>query len=115
MLLFTPMFAGKHDKHVSLAYIRPESTVCCSAGYLFVAEHTPSVHLYSLTGVHIQTLSYQQLDLGENDCIHAIQCNHDGTVLQLAIGDRSAVRSLHAYKVRCTFILSHTIHGYIVR
>ena len=81
--------------------------VCCSADYIFVYEHGPrAVHVHSWTGLHIQTLSHQQLGVKEIKRISAIGCSNDGTVLQLATDD-----TLHACKVRCTFISPYTMHG----
>ena len=86
--------------------------VCNSADYIFVVSSNnnspPEVYLFSQTGIHIQILSTQQLGVKKDDLIHAIKCNHDGTVLQLAIGDSNSVHSLLAYKVRYTFMLSFT-------
>ena len=110
--------AGKLEEDIRLPY-KPiaKKAVCCSTDYIFVTSRDPiavQVH-HSRTGLHIQTLSHQQLGVRQNSYIHANQCNHDGTVLQLAIGDGLAVRSLHTYKVRCTFIISRTTHSFIVR
>ena len=60
---------------------------------------TAAVHVHSWTGLHIQ-------ELGVRGDYYAIHCNNDGTILQLA-----TKMSLHAYKVRCTFISSYTMHG----
>ena len=92
------------------------SDVCCCPDYIFLAEkYDASVQVYSWTIHHIQTLSDQQLGIEKEDKIRAIQCNHDGTVLQLVIGDHIRVHSLHAYKVRSPFTLSYTTHGFIIR
>ena len=101
--------AGKHEKHVSLQYKPIDwNAVCCSADYIFVvSNYLPAVHVYSWTGHHIQTLSHQQLGARKNHYIHTIQCNNDGTVLQLAMGGHSDVRFLRAYKERCSLILSY--------
>ena len=104
----TSNVAGKHEERFSRPNTAKHWTaVCCSSHYIFVADRH-CVHVYSWTGRCIQTLSQQQLGIGKNDTMHAIQCNHDGTVLQLAKGDRRCVRSLHAYKVRPTFMSSYT-------
>ena len=113
MLNYVTMFSnvtGKHEKHVSLPY-RPYD-VCCSADYIFVAEmSSPAVHVYSWTGLLIQTLPHKQLGVRENHEIYAIQCSNDGSVLQLAIGGAVYVRSVRAYKVSCTLML-YTTHSF---
>ena len=81
---------GKHEHSVPLTYTpwSGKSAVCCNADYIFVAEYYGNVHVHTWTGLYIQKLSLQ------GHYIHAIQCCHDGTVLQLAGGTH-----LHAYKV----------------
>ena len=104
--------AGKHEKHVSLP--SKAGLVCCSADYIFSSSQygNLAVHVYSWRGVLIQTLSHQQLGIRKDHSISAIQCNKDGTVLQLAIVTRGG-RTLRAYKVRCSLMLSYTMYGFI--
>ena len=73
---------GKHEHSVSLTY-RPcrYNAVCCNADYIFVAGDDGSVHLHIWKGLHIQELSVHSSDA------YAIQCSHDGTILQLATED----------------------------
>ena len=106
--------AGKHKRQVKLHYDHSHGVrdychcVCCSADYIFVGSHFPAVvHVCSWTGIHIQTLSQNQLGFDEDHSwIHAIQCNHDGTTLHLATGSSDEVLklSLQSYKVRWTFL-----------
>ena len=111
--------AGEHEKTFEVAYtFIGLGNVCCCPDYILLADiYHASVYVYSWTGHRIQTLSRRQLGIGKEDEILAIQCNHDGTVLQLVIGDRYAygVHSLHAYKVRSPFMLSYTTYGCIIR
>ena len=98
----TFMISGKHEHYVRLLYeVSKRNAVCCSADYIFVNDG--SVHVYSWTGLDIQTLSPQLL--GVKGRINAIQCTHDGNILQLASGDTNDVCSLHAYKVSCSFLV----------
>ena len=108
--------AGEHEKtfQLDLVLVGGHEVSCCP-DYIFVTIIYPvSMDVYSWAGCHIQTLSDEQLDIGKDDMIHEIQCNHDGTVLQLVIGDRDRVHSLHAYKVRFSFLLSSITHGFII-
>ena len=90
--------AGEQEKTFEVAYsLIDHGDVCCCPDYIFLAHYAGvSVHVYSWTGYHIQTLSHQQLGIWADDMIRAIQCNHDGTVLQLATGADHGVYSLHA-------------------
>ena len=105
--------AGKHVKHVSLPY--EADLVCCSADYVFSSYRygNPAVHVYSWRGVLIQTLSPQQLGIRRDHKIRVIQCNKDGTVLQLVTRGGRGLHTLRAYKVRCSLMLSYTTHGFI--
>ena len=80
---------GKHKHSVPLTY-SPNiwNAVCCNADYIFVAGIRGDVHIHTWMGLHIQTLPLNLY------YIRAIQCSHDGTVLQLA-----TISSMHAYKV----------------
>ena len=102
------IIAGEHEKTFSLGHAtRGGHDVCCSCSpdYIFVSNISfASVEIYSWTGHHIKTLSEQQLDIGKEYHIRDIQCNHNGTVLQLVIGGGHGVHSLHAHKVRSTML-----------
>ena len=99
---------GKHERSVRLTYTPEVSdAVCCNADYIFVSDdYDGNVRVYTWTGLYIQKLSVP------GDHIHAIQCCHDGTVLQLATYE-SRVTHLRAYKVSyismtfCTHTLSY--------
>ena len=85
---------GKHEHSVSLTYTPcRRNAVCCNADYIFVAEYDGNVHVYTWMGLHIQKLSLH------SSYICAIQCSHDGTVLQLATRDGFSATCLLAYKV----------------
>ena len=109
MLLCTRT-AGEQENEFGVDYVA--HAVCCSPDSIFVAERW-GVDVHSWTGHHITRLHGQQLGITRD--IWAIQCNHDGTVLQVAGLDRSGVSSLHTYKVSSTFMLSYTLHGFIIR
>ena len=97
---------GIHEHSVPLTYTPGVwNAVCCNADYIFVAALKADVHVYTWTGLYIQKLSVQ------GDDISAIQCCHDGTVLQLATSEHDWTH-LHAYTVSyisMTFCTTHIV------
>ena len=98
--------AGEHENTFSINRTASAcQAVCCCADYIFVAgsRFRATVHIYSWTGRRIKTLSPEQLGAEWKSDILAIQCNHDGTVLQLVTenikDDIFCDHSLCAYKV----------------
>ena len=97
---------GKHEHSVPLTCIpRFRNAVCCNAAYIFVAGDDGNVHVHTWEGFYIQKLSLQGHD------IVAIQCCHDGTVLQLAKHSVLSAPHLRAYKVSysMTFCTTHIV------
>ena len=111
MLLLCTRIAGEHENAFEFLVNVGARPVCCSPDCIFVA-HEREVDVHSWTGHRITELSLEQLGITRDIC--AIQCNHDGTVLQLAGRDYDEVFSLHTYKVSSTFMLSYTSHGFII-
>ena len=96
------IFAGRYIEHLSLNFCPLlQNGVCCTANRIFVAGCYPSdIYIYTWKGVHIQTLSHQDLGLETSDTMKALQCSTNGTLLHLAVDkNTSSVNSLHAYRV----------------
>ena len=94
--------AGRHIEHVSLNFCPSlQNGVCSTTNRIFVASFYPSdICIYTWKGVHIQTLSRQDLGLERGDIIKALQCTTNEALLHLAVGkDAISVNSLHAYRV----------------
>ena len=118
-LLINFTIAGKHEHHVGLSYKPSErNSVCCTSDYIFVAvsaSYTPengwrhaAVNVHSWTGLHLSTLSQQQLGVWKRS-IDTIQSSRDGELLHLAIGTVVNVCSLHTYKVSCIFLVKYIV------
>ena len=92
--------AGRHIEHISLNFSPVfENGVSCTTNRIFVATLFPAgINIYTWKGVHIQTLSHQDLGLERSNTINALQCTTNGALLHLAVG-KLVCRSLHAYRV----------------
>ena len=109
MLLVAPYVlhyvVGKHC-HIALKYTTQYfNAICCNANNIFLAsKYPPGIHIYTWKGVHVQALSHQDLKIQRRDIIQEINCDADGTFVQMAVGrNNSTVNALLAYKVisRC--------------
>ena len=93
---------GMHIEHISLSFMPSiHNGLCCTTNRIFVAcFQSPDIYIYTWKGVHIETISHQDLGLEEKDIIHAVQCNINGTLLHQAVGkDDKSVNSLHTYRI----------------
>ena len=117
-VLITPSFInilGKHQIYKDLGYYSALHGITVSSfGHLLVANYpTPAIHIYSIQGDHLTTISHTALGLDKNLIIWGIRCASDG-LLHVAVGDREkiegeanyTVQSLHAYRV-CELDVKH--------
>ena len=93
--------AGEHMQRVVLPYLaRWRNAICCTKEYIYVASWKPAaIHIHTWSGLLLQTLSHQELNIDEGARIHAVNCDVAGNTLMLTAGQKYRTKTLHAYRV----------------